>query len=584
MSTAAGVVLIALLSGVAAMPAATPVGAQTSDSLCDPGGVVQFSDVSEGDYAAAYIHCVRALELSRGRGDGTFGPDDTLTRAQMAAFLIRLWRDVLDQECPTGSEPFTDVDDDHWAAADIACLYNLGVTKGATATTYQPGAHITGSQITRFVTRLLNRRTAGFCDTSGNELARAAECLTARNVAPSGAEAKSSRAVTRAQMSVYLIGAWYHATERGQPPEPPARPRAVTTTTMPSSGETSCEFTDHAIRVSKAVYQVRTGEGIGTAFYIGDDEWLTAAHVVGSQTSVTLHRDGTTITAEIVSSDAGADLALLRASVDGIAPLRFGSVSGVIPGQELFAVGYPVMLASQPSVTRGVLSRLETDPALGDLILTDAAINPGNSGGPLLDECGKVVALVVAKFVREDVEGISYAVAESTLRQRLPDLRTGRPLPQPPDNAGTGQWEYFDGAGVDGAYEGHWLAAVDGSGTPGEFSSTLIVRCGISTPGYDSVFIIVMNRLILGDADSEVIVDYRFSNMESPVSEWWWSSEDIDSAIFAEEATTEFAARMRSAATGSLWVRIQDWINGEIYSIRFEIDGAVAVLDDLDCW
>ncbi len=206
---------------------AAPAAAQASGELCDGRGEEQFSDVSRSDYAAAYILCAKALGLARGVGDGSFAPGAELSRAQTAAFLVRLWRDVLGRDCPAGGEPFTDVGAGHWAAADIACLYNLGMTRGVTATTYEPGSSLTASQITKFVARMLNAHSAGFCDTSVDELERAASCLVSRNVAPDIDEAKSPRPASRAQMAVFLVGAWHHAAGRGQPP---LRPSATTAT------------------------------------------------------------------------------------------------------------------------------------------------------------------------------------------------------------------------------------------------------------------------------------------------------------------------------------------------------------------
>ena len=86
-----------------------PLGAQTTEPSGDPGDLCrdagaaeQFADVEEGDYGAAYVLCMRMLGLSAGREDGTYGPAAELTRGQMASFLVRLWRDVLGNECPGG--------------------------------------------------------------------------------------------------------------------------------------------------------------------------------------------------------------------------------------------------------------------------------------------------------------------------------------------------------------------------------------------------------------------------------------------------------------------------------------------------
>lgn len=172
----------------------------------------------------------------------------------------------------------------------------------------------------------------------------------------------------------------------------------------------SCDFRDHSSRAVSAVYQVRTSQGIGTAFYIGNNEWLTAAHVIEGETTVALHNGDARIQATVTAGDSVTDVALLSAP-PAATTLRFGVLSGMVAGEAMYAVGFPLYEADSPAVSRGVMSRVETDPRTGTLIVTDAAVNPGNSGGPLLDACGRVHGVVSFKLVAEDVEGIAYAIA-----------------------------------------------------------------------------------------------------------------------------------------------------------------------------
>ncbi len=117
------------------VPASGVDPAIAADGLCSPGSVSQFSDVEVGDYGAEYILCMRALGLSVGRGDGSYGPELELSRAQTASFLVRLWSDALEKHCPGGVEtPFVDVAGNTHEAS-IGCLYGLEVTKGKTAVT-----------------------------------------------------------------------------------------------------------------------------------------------------------------------------------------------------------------------------------------------------------------------------------------------------------------------------------------------------------------------------------------------------------------------------------------------------------------
>lgn len=201
---------------------ADPAEAQSSE-LCDTLGAEQFSDVGAGDYGADYILCMKVLGLSVGKGDGRYGPDDSLTRGQMATFLVRLWQHVLGRECPEIDHPFRDVKPSSAHAAAVGCLYGLGITAGTGATTYEPSAYLKASQISLYLLRLWEL-LGNSCPLGESDLARAGACLTALHVTPDAQEATSENEVSRAQMAVYLIGLWHQAAGAGAPPEPPSRP------------------------------------------------------------------------------------------------------------------------------------------------------------------------------------------------------------------------------------------------------------------------------------------------------------------------------------------------------------------------
>ena len=195
-------------------------------------------------------------------------------------------------------------------------------------------------------------------------------------------------------------------------------------------GYLDCDFSDHAPAVLGAVWRVVAGISSGTSFYIGDGQWLTAEHVISGHSTVTLHNGGSSMSATVAGSTQPGDTALL---VTSSAPsrLEFGSLAEIGPGHQLYAAGFPLYDAPQASISRGILSRLEHHTGLDNVILTDAAANPGNSGGPLLNECGQIVGMIVAGY--KDTEGLNYAVAETTLRQRVRDF--GGTVPGPTEAA-----------------------------------------------------------------------------------------------------------------------------------------------------
>ena len=236
-----------------------------------------FRDVHSSHYGAVYILCAQALGITKGvNAEGTvYDSQGILSRAQMAAFLARLWGDSFDcpkapegasyeivcedwqtdRDCPTEPEhSFRDISGS-FAAADIACIYALGITKGTNeeGTVYNPQGTLTAAQITRFIARLLNKAEPGTCDliSGSGELALAAGCLERLHIAPSTVEAAAATPATRAQMAVYLVGAWHHIA-KGKPPEPPVKPPAHLTVRKPRYTALSAGW-DHtcAIRTDK---------------------------------------------------------------------------------------------------------------------------------------------------------------------------------------------------------------------------------------------------------------------------------------------------------------------------------------------
>ena len=107
---------------------------------------------------------------------------------------------------------------------------------------------------------------------------------------------------------------------------------------------------------------------------------------------------------------------------DNLEALTIGDSAGLDIGERLIIVGYPLFeRVGDASVTLGVLSARHEDPDVGYLtsLQTDAAANPGNSGGPIVNTCGGVVGIVTSKQVGAAVEGIAYAVAQSSFSEAM---------------------------------------------------------------------------------------------------------------------------------------------------------------------
>jgi putative serine protease PepD len=142
-----------------------------------------------------------------------------------------------------------------------------------------------------------------------------------------------------------------------------------------------------------SVVQVRAGRGSGSGVIIDTDgHVLTNHHVVAGARSVSLVLStGRTVRAEVVGSDAGNDIAVLRAAGGDLPAAELGVSADLRIGQPVIAVGSPLGLNG--TVTSGVVSALDRRSTAEAMIQTDASINPGNSGGPLVDLDGRVVGI-----------------------------------------------------------------------------------------------------------------------------------------------------------------------------------------------
>ena len=126
---------------------------------------------------------------------------------------------------------------------------------------------------------------------------------------------------------------------------------------------------------------------------------LSNHHVVARAESVMVTlKDNRRFEAEVLGSDPGTDIALLRIEADGLTALPMGDSDALAVGDFVIAIGNPFGLGQ--TVTSGIVSALGRSginvEGYEDFIQTDASINPGNSGGALVDLHGELVGINTA--------------------------------------------------------------------------------------------------------------------------------------------------------------------------------------------
>jgi len=148
---------------------------------------------------------------------------------------------------------------------------------------------------------------------------------------------------------------------------------------------------------------------------------ITNAHVIDRADEIKVFsKDGEEYDAEVLGSDKGTDLALIKIASDKKLPeIKLGDSDSVRVGDSVVAIGAPFGLSQ--TVTSGIISALGrpqmTADGFGEMIQTDAAINPGNSGGALINLEGKLIGIPSSIFTRGGGNiGIGFAIPVSTVK------------------------------------------------------------------------------------------------------------------------------------------------------------------------
>lgn len=114
-----------------------------------------FTDVPESSFASDDIARIYGLNITKGKTPTKYEPESPVLRSHMALFLTRLYTAVTGIEAPDARTNFGDISR---RSADqrraIGQIYGLGVTTGATPTTFVPTAGVTREQMGSFVARL----------------------------------------------------------------------------------------------------------------------------------------------------------------------------------------------------------------------------------------------------------------------------------------------------------------------------------------------------------------------------------------------------------------------------------------------
>jgi S1-C subfamily serine protease len=181
-------------------------------------------------------------------------------------------------------------------------------------------------------------------------------------------------------------------------------------------------------------YEDKAG-GVGTGIIVDANGYiLTNSHVVmdGEVDSITvLLPDGRDVRGDVLWNERALALAIVKVNATNLTAAELGDSDSMRLGSYVAAIGNPMGLNFQSSISQGVVSGLDrTILAVSDsdtrytgvnnpvemegLIQVDAAINVGNSGGPLINSLGQVIGVNTAR--NQNGEGMGFAIPINTAK------------------------------------------------------------------------------------------------------------------------------------------------------------------------
>ncbi|MBI2594492.1 trypsin-like peptidase domain-containing protein, partial [Candidatus Curtissbacteria bacterium] len=175
---------------------------------------------------------------------------------------------------------------------------------------------------------------------------------------------------------------------------------------------------------------------IGSGFVVSSDGLIVTNKHVVSDTSAKyqiLTSSDKSYNVERIYRDPLNDIAILKISASGLAPVELGDSSNLQVGHFVIAIG-TALGEFRNTVTTGVISGLGRGITAGsafegfaekldNVIQTDAAINPGNSGGPLLNSSSQVIGINTA--IASSAQNIGFALPVNAIKTSLENFNKG---------------------------------------------------------------------------------------------------------------------------------------------------------------
>ena len=270
-----------------------------------------------------------------------------------------------------------------------------------------------------------------------------------------------------------------------------------------------------------------TSEAAGSGVILSSDGYIiTNHHVIEDATNITVTTyDGKEYEAQLIGSDAKADIAVLKVEASDLTPAVLGDSSAIQVGDTAVVIGNPLGTLGG-SVTSGIISSVNRLVVINNesmnVIQTDAAINSGNSGGGLFDGNGYLIGIVNAKDSGTTssgsvIEGLGFAIPINTaidIAQQL--IENGKVVNRPTigvylSQVYQSQGRYEAGLYITDVIEG---SAAEAAGI--QAYDRIISADGIKIESYSDLSAVMLSKKV-GDV-MELVIDREGEEMTFSVT------------------------------------------------------------------
>ena len=164
--------------------------------------------------------------------------------------------------------------------------------------------------------------------------------------------------------------------------------------------------------------EIRSEINFGSGILLDEQGHIaTVIELVNDSEAITITlQDGTRLGTEVVASDKGTGIAVLKVDTDGLPTTKFGDSDDVAIGELMVALGHTA--DQEPAISLGMISGVGRNPSIVDYenwLAIDASLHPGSGGSAIVNAKGEIIGMNVSS-------SSAFAIPINTVRQIATEL------------------------------------------------------------------------------------------------------------------------------------------------------------------